>query len=246
MRGIYGFGFHNRRPSEEWLRSVALQMRETLLHRGPDDGGVWTDAPAGLALGHRRLSILDLSAAGQQPMLSECGRWVITYNGEVYNFRELRQELQSLGHTFRGHSDTEVILAAIAEWGVEDAVRRINGMFVFGVWDLERHTLTLARDRVGKKPLYYGWCGDVFLFGSELKAPRAHPDFDPEIGRDALGLFIQYSRIPAPYSIYRRIRKLPAASLLTTVHVGAPFSSFLLVSTGCGRARRPGPLPRLL
>ena len=215
MCGIFGFGFQQRRPPEEWLRSVALKMQTTLQHRGPDDGGVWTDTHAGLALGHRRLSILDLSAAGRQPMLSACGRWVITYNGEVYNFQELRSELESLGHMFRGHSDTEVILAAIAQWGIENAVRRLNGMFAFGVWDQETHTLTLARDRVGKKPLYYGWCGDVFLFGSELKALRAHPDFASEIDRGALGLFLQYSCVPAPYSIYKHLKKLPAASLLS-------------------------------
>jgi asparagine synthase (glutamine-hydrolysing) len=211
----FGFGFQQRRPPEEWLRAVALTMQATLQHRGPDDGGVWTDTPAGLVLGHRRLSILDLSAAGRQPMLSACGRWVITYNGEVYNFQQLRSELKSLGHTFRGHSDTEVILAAIAQWGIENAVRRLNGMFAFGVWDQETHTLTLARDRVGKKPLYYGWCGDVFLFGSELKALRAHPDFEPTIDRSVLGLFLQYSWVPAPYSIYTHVQKLPAASLLS-------------------------------
>ena len=214
MCGIFGFGFQRRRPPEEWLRSVALTMQATLQHRGPDDAGVWTDTHVGLALGHRRLSILDLSAAGRQPMLSACERWMITYNGEVYNFQELRSELENLGHTFRGHSDTEVILAAISEWGVENALQRLNGMFAFGVWDQKERTLTLARDRVGKKPLYYGWCGDVFLFGSELKALRAHPDFEPRIDYGALSLFLQYSWVPAPASIYTHIRKLPAASLL--------------------------------
>lgn len=190
-------------------------MTNTLVHRGPDDFDVWTDSKIGVALGHRRLSILDLSVAGRQPMTSESGRFVITYNGEIYNFRELRRELEDLGHEFRGHSDTEVVLATIVEWGIENALQRLNGMFAFGVWDVEQRTLTLARDRVGEKPLYYGWCGDTFLFGSELKALRAHPSFDPQLDADALGLLIQYSWIPAPYCIYKHIRKLPAGSLLT-------------------------------
>ena len=190
-------------------------MAHQLAHRGPDDSGAWTDVKAGTALGHRRLSILDLSPTGRQPMVSEGGRFVITYNGEVYNFQELRRELEALGHTFRGHSDTEVVLAAIARWGIEEALPRMNGMFAFALWDAHSRTLTLARDRVGKKPLYYGWCGDAFLFGSELKALRVHPNFDPAIDRDALGLFIQYSWIPAPYCIFKNIRKLPAGTFLT-------------------------------
>jgi asparagine synthase (glutamine-hydrolysing) len=204
------------------MRGTALAMAERLRHRGPDDFGVWTDASAGAALGHRRLAIIDLSAAGAQPMLSECGRFVIAYNGEVYNFRELRRELEGAGHKFRGGSDTEVVLAAIREWGVEDALQRMNGMFAFGLWDTVSRCLTLARDRAGKKPLYYGWCGDVFLFGSELKALRAHPEFDSEIDRDALGLFLQYSRIPSPYSIFECVRKLPAGTFLEVTARGSP------------------------
>ena len=197
------------------LQAAVLGMTDTLVHRGPDDGHVWTDAKAGLALGHRRLSILDLSAAGRQPMESPSGRYIIVYNGEIYNFQELRRELAGLGHSFRGHSDTEVFLAAISQWNVEQALRRANGMFAFALWDRKSRTLTLARDRVGKKPLYYGWCGETFLFGSELKSLRAHPDFDHEIDSDALGLLIQHQWIPSPYSIYRRIRKLPAGALVT-------------------------------
>ncbi|MEE8493990.1 MAG: asparagine synthase (glutamine-hydrolyzing), partial [Nitrospirales bacterium] len=200
---------------DDRLRSIVGQMTDRLRHRGPDDADVWTDAKAGVALGHRRLSILDLSSAGLQPMTSACGRYVITYNGEVYNFQELRRELEALGHEFRGHSDTEVVLASIAQWGVEAALPRMNGMFAFGLWDSEDRTLTLARDRVGKKPLYYGWCGDTFLFGSELKALRAHPSFDPQLDIDAVGLFVQYSWIPAPYCIYKHLRKLPPGSLIT-------------------------------
>ncbi len=215
MCGICGILSRNGPAHPDALRAAAMSMTDTLVHRGPDDGHVWSDATAGLALGHRRLSILDLSAAGRQPMESPSGRHIIAYNGEIYNFRELRRELEGLGHSFRGHSDTEVLLAAIGQWDVERALRRANGMFAFALWDRERRTLTLARDRLGKKPLYYGWCGQTFLFGSELKSLRAHPDFDEQIDPDALGLLIQYQWIPSPYSIYRRVRKLPAGTLLT-------------------------------
>jgi asparagine synthase (glutamine-hydrolysing) len=198
-------------------------MTGILAHRGPDDSGLWIDAEVGLALGHRRLSILDLSAAGGQPMASACGRYVIVYNGEIYNFRELRQRLEHHGQTFRGHSDTEVLLAALVYWGVAETLPRLNGMFAFALWNRERRSLTLARDRVGKKPLYYGWGrNDTFLFGSELKALRMHPDFDPEIDRNALGLFVQYSWIPAPYSIYARVRQLPAGTALTVTQETSP------------------------
>ncbi len=214
MCGIAGFLLHDRHLSEERLKAVAAGMTDTIAHRGPDDSGLWTETRAGVALGHRRLSILDLSAAGRQPMVSACGRFVITYNGEIYNFRELGQTLEECGWTFRGHSDTEVVLATISEWGLEQALQRINGMFAFALWDREKQHLSLVRDRVGKKPLYYGWCKGAFVFGSELKALRAYPDFDPKIDRDALGLFIKYSWVPTPYSIYKGIRKLPPGSVL--------------------------------
>jgi asparagine synthase (glutamine-hydrolysing) len=225
MCGICGFVSRERLHGESELRAIVTRMARTLHHRGPDGSGVWTDIKAGLALGHARLSILDLSDAGAQPMVSESGRYVITYNGEVYNFPELRQDLESQGHKFRGHSDTEIVLAALAEWGIEPALQRMNGMFAFGVWDRETRSLTLARDRAGKKPLYYGWCGDVFLFGSELKALRTHQNFDHEIDRDALGLLVKYSRIPAPYCIYKKIRKLPAGSFLTLTAHGSSTTS---------------------
>jgi asparagine synthase (glutamine-hydrolysing) len=214
MCGIAGFRSTGAPHAPERLARIARTMTATLAHRGPDDTDVWLDPEAGLALGHRRLSIIDLTAAGRQPMASACGRYVITYNGEIYNFRALRAELEQRGHAFRGHSDTEVLLAALAQWGVTGALGRLNGMFAFSLWDRQQRCLTLARDRVGKKPLYYGWCGDSFLFGSELKALRAHPAFDATIDRDALGLFIQYSWMPAPYSIYAAIRQLPAGTLL--------------------------------
>lgn len=215
MCGICGILSSDHPVNPDLLRSLALKMTNTLIHRGPDDGHVWIDATAGSALGHRRLSILDLSAAGRQPMESASGRHIIVYNGEIYNFQELRHELEGLGHRFHGHSDTEVLLAAISQWDVEQALRRANGMFAFALWDREKRTLTLARDRMGKKPLYYGWCGKTFLFGSELKSLRAHPDFDDEIDPDALGLLVQHQWIPTPYSIYRHVRKLPAGALLT-------------------------------
>jgi asparagine synthase (glutamine-hydrolysing) len=222
MCGIAGFRSIGTGLAPDSLRRITEAMTATLVHRGPDDADLWIDPDVGLALGHRRLSIIDLSAAGRQPMASPCGRYVITYNGEIYNFRELRAQLAQHGHAFRGHSDTEVLLAALAEWGVAEALGRVNGMFAFALWDRQERRLTLARDRAGKKPLYYGWCADTFLFGSELKALRAHPAFDPTIDRDALGLFIQYSWMPAPYSIYAGIRQLPAGTTLTVEEGGEP------------------------
>ena len=197
------------------MQAVSRRMTDALVHRGPDDVGVWTDSRTGVALGHRRLSIQDLSSQGHQPMASACGRFLIGYNGEVYNFRELRNELEHHGFQFRGHSDTEVLLGAIAEWGLEKTLGQTIGMFAFALWDREQESLTLVRDPVGKKPLYYGWCNNTFLFGSELKALRAHPEFDLPIDPDALGLFIKYSWVPTPYSIYKGIRKLPPGHLIT-------------------------------
>jgi asparagine synthase (glutamine-hydrolysing) len=190
-------------------------MSDTLRHRGPDDGGEWADAAAGIALGHRRLSIIDLSPQGRQPMQSASGRYVITFNGEIYNFKALRRELESLGHSFQGHSDTEVILAAVSQWGLKDALSRFNGMFAFGLWDREERLLHLVRDRLGEKPLYYGRMGRTFLFGSELKALRAHPAFKAEINRNVLALYLRHNYIPAPYSIYEGIYKLPSGTILT-------------------------------
>ncbi len=202
--------------SGEELRFVVAKMTDTLRHRGPDDGGIWVSPDEGIGLGHRRLSIVDLSPTGHQPMFSACGRYVIVFNGEVYNFRELRKELEPEGIGFwRGHSDTEVMLAAISRWGLEAAVQRFNGMFAFALWDRKERVLHLVRDRLGKKPLYYGWMGSTFLFGSELKALRAHRAFTPEINRDALALYLRHSYIPAPYSVFQGIRKLPAGTVLT-------------------------------
>ena len=190
-------------------------MMDPIRHRGPDDSGQWLDAQSGVALGFRRLSILDLTPAGHQPMLSANDRYVIVLNGEVYNFNLLRSELAALGYAFRGHSDTEVVLASICQWGIQEAVKRFNGMFAFALWDSRAHRLTLVRDRLGIKPLYYGWAGNVFLFGSELKALKAHPAFHAEIDRDALALYLRYNYIPAPYTVYTGFRKLMPGTILT-------------------------------
>lgn len=212
MCGITGFLWAG--AGHEQHQEAIERTTETLLHRGPDDRGVWLDAEVGVALGHRRLSILDLSPLGHQPMASACGRYVMVYNGEVYNFRSLRGELEASGHRFRGGSDTEVMLAGFRAWGVGGALARFNGMFAFALWDREERELHLVRDRLGEKPLYYGWCGRAFLFGSELKSLRAHPQFRAETDRGALALYMRYGYIPAPFSIYRGIRKLPAGGWL--------------------------------
>jgi asparagine synthase (glutamine-hydrolysing) len=220
MCGIAGFwDLRGSRDRDEMTRRVE-RMTSSLIHRGPDAGGVWLDPKAGIALGHRRLSILDLSADGSQPMRSRCGRYVISFNGEVYNYRALREELAATGHTFRGTSDTEVMLAAIAEWGLDRALERFNGMFAFALWDAQKRQLHLARDRAGEKPLYYGLLKRALVFGSEMKALRAHPDFDNEIDRGALALYLRHSYIPAPHTIYEGIYKLPAGSSLTIPMAG--------------------------
>jgi asparagine synthase (glutamine-hydrolysing) len=202
MCGISGYIDTARRQGEQELAHTALRMANALQHRGPDDVGIWVDASAGIALGHRRLSILDLSPLGHQPMQSTCGRYVTSFNGEIYNFKELREELERLGHRFRGQSDTEVMLSSMSQWGIESAVTRFNGMFAIAVWDRETRLLHLVRDRMGEKPLYYGWAGKTFLFASELKAIRAHPQFHGVIDRGAVALFMRHNYIPAPYSIY--------------------------------------------
>jgi len=197
------------------LRSVIAAMVRSIRYRGPDDAGDWVDPGAGIALGHARLSILDLSSEGHQPMKSAGGRYLLSYNGEIYNFADLRVELEGVGARFRGHSDTEVMLAAIEAWGPEAAVRRFVGMFAFALWDRERRELHLGRDRVGIKPLYYGWMGSLFAFGSELKVFEQVPGFSGDIDRDALVSFMRLSYVPTPLSIYRWIYKLPPGCLLT-------------------------------
>jgi asparagine synthase (glutamine-hydrolysing) len=227
MCGIAGLIDLSFRSSNEELQDSATRMADTLRHRGPDDEGVWSDAECGIALGFRRLAILDLSAAGQQPMSSTCGRYTIAFNGEIYNFRALRRELEHLGTRFRGHSDTEVLLEGISWWGLQATLKRVNGMFAFALWDHQNHELQLARDRIGEKPLYFGRVGPVFLFGSELKAVRAYPEFQGTINRQALLLYFRYNCIPAPFSIYDTISKLPPATVLTLKATGPDAKSTL-------------------
>ena len=196
-----------------WARR-AEAMAAPMRHRGPDDAGVWTDPAAGVALAHRRLAIVDLSPAGHQPMVSSCGRWVLAYNGEIYNHVELRAELTAAGRSFRGHSDTEVLVEACATWGVEATLRRLNGMFAFAVWDSATRTLTLARDRIGLKPLFWGRFGRLFLFASELKALHAHPGWVPEIDEGSLAAYMRWGHVPGEHCIYRGLHKLLPGQLL--------------------------------
>lgn len=215
MCGITGFLNITNSTSAETLNHLTILMSSAIQHRGPDDSGIWIDPEGSIALGFRRLAILDISPTGHQPMQSADRRFVIIFNGEVYNYRELREELLGLGASFQGTSDTEVMLAAFSQWGVLKAVQRFNGMFVFAVWDCQERTLFLVRDRLGIKPLYYGWQGETLLFGSELKALRAHPAFQADIDRDALTLYLRHNYIPAPHSIYKGIYKLPPGCILT-------------------------------
>ena len=215
MCGFVGcFDLRARDKASDMAQTIDA-MAATLAHRGPDDSGAWVDESAGIALGFRRLSILDLTPTGHQPMVSADGCYVLVLNGEVYNYRELRKELIQAGMTFRGGSDTEVVLAAVVQWGLAAALQRLNGMFAFAMWDRRERQVTLARDRIGIKPLYYGWMGSVLLLGSELKALRAHPAFRGEIDRDALALYMRHNYIVAPYSIYKGVRKLMPGTYLT-------------------------------
>lgn len=190
-------------------------MSDTPACRGPDDCGVWVDPAAGLAFGFRRLAVLELSSPGHQPMVSESGRYAVIFNGKIYNFSDLRSELERLGHIFRGRSDSEVILAAVEAWGVENAVQRFNGMFAVAIWDSVDRALSFARDHLGIKPLYYGRTGDVLFFASELKALRANPAFTPEIDPGSLALYFRHGFIPGSYSIYRGVRKLQPGCIIT-------------------------------
>jgi asparagine synthase (glutamine-hydrolysing) len=209
MCGIVGFLRHAG-SSAAVDEGTIEALTETLIHRGPDDRGVWVDAEAGIAFGHRRLSVLDLSRAGHQPMKSATGRYVLIFNGEIYNHLEIRDELAygQSAPAWRGHSDSETLLAGFERWGVEPVLKKAVGMFAFGLWDRQERTLTLARDRIGEKPLYYGWQRGVFLFGSEVKALRRHPAFRAEIDRDVLAIYMCRGYTVAPYSIYKEIFKL--------------------------------------
>jgi asparagine synthase (glutamine-hydrolysing) len=215
MCGITGFWNLAQLQTRAELMSVVTQMSDIIQHRGPDDSGIWVDEGSGIALGFRRLAIVDLSPTGHQPMFSANERYVIVFNGEVYNYAELKSELALAGCEFRGTSDTEVMLAGISEWGLEKSVARFNGMFAIALWDRRERKLHLIRDRIGVKPLYYGWSGKTLLFGSELKTLTAHPDFKPEVDRQSLTLYLRYGYVPAPHSMYRGVKKLEPGTILT-------------------------------
>jgi asparagine synthase (glutamine-hydrolysing) len=204
------------------LAGHAGRMTASIVHRGPDDSGIWVDERAGVALGFRRLAIVDLSPHGHQPMQSPSGRFIGIFNGEVYNFGEIRRELEACGYRFRGHSDTEVVLAAFERWGIHQGVRRFIGMFAIAVWDTERRELSLLRDRLGKKPLYIYREPGLITFGSELKALFAGPSFDRSIDREALASYLRYLYVPGGRSMFRRAMKLPAAHVLTVSDPALP------------------------
>ncbi len=215
MCGITGFYSFNTDESRAELNVAGKAMSATLTHRGPDSDGLWQDPDMPLLLGHRRLAILDLSGHGAQPMSSSSERYVIAYNGEVYNYPALQKTLEERGVSFKGRSDTEVILAAVEHWGINEVLQKLNGMFAFALWDRKERRLHLVRDRLGKKPLYVGWAGKALVFGSELKALRAHSDFTAELNREAAALFMQYGYVPAPHCIYKNVWSLPAGFRLT-------------------------------
>lgn len=230
MCGIAGFFSPRSTDTRDHLVKLGRSMGDAIAHRGPDGEGVWVHPDLGIVLSHRRLAIVDLSPHGHQPMVSASGRYIAAFNGEIYNFPELRRTLEAEGAApaWRGHSDTEVLLAACELWGIKGAIQRANGMFALAVVDLERQTLVLARDRMGEKPLYYGWQGNSFLFGSELRALRSHPDFVGERDSEAVSLYFRFGYVPTPWSIYRGIRKLEPAHLVEIdctpgrVSIGAP------------------------
>lgn len=205
------------------MTALVGRMALSLAHRGPNDAGAWADAQSGIALGHRRLSIVDLSVEGHQPMHSNIGRYVMAFNGEIYNHLALRAELEVVdsaslsitGSRWHGHSDTETFLAGFEAWGVESTLQKAVGMFAIALWDKQTQTLTLARDRLGEKPLYYGWVNGAFVFGSELKALKAYPSFDAPVCREALSQYLRFMYVPAPRSIYQGIYKLEPGCMLT-------------------------------
>lgn len=222
MCGIVGYW--NKRGAEA---SVVEKMALRIKHRGPDDVGTWLDGNAELALAHRRLSIIDLSQAGHQPMVSPCGRFTLVFNGEIYNHQELRRLLEEEGGEFnwRGHSDTEILLAGLRHWGLKETLQKLNGMFAFALWDETERCLFLARDRMGEKPLYYGTSGGSFMFGSELKSLVVHPHWKGDIDHNALALYMRHSYVPTPWSIYQGINKLPAAHFVVVQEAGQVVSS---------------------
>lgn len=243
ITGIFDLGTQpDSSLGDEALQAITADMTGRLQHRGPDSSGLWSDPDHALVLGHRRLAIVDLSAHGHQPMVSRKQRYVIAYNGEIYNFPEIKRILEDVGHSFVGHSDTEVILAAIEHWGINTALQKINGMFALALWDRKNAELHLLRDRFGKKPLYVGWAGDQIIFASELKAFAAHPAFQAEkqIDKDVLALYMRHSYVPAPYSIFKNVWSLPAGHRVTLkrgrTDIGADLSKSFEVYFNAGGA----------
>ena len=220
MCGLTGFITKSKRFLKIEIDQILSNMNATNIHRGPDSQGLWSDPNSGVWLGHQRLAVIDLTSVGHQPMKSASNRYVIIFNGEIYNHLYLRRAIETARKApkWRGHSDTETLLAAFDAWGIKSTLKKVNGMFAFAVWDKQKAILNLARDRLGEKPLYYGWQGTddnaVFLFSSELQALRKHPIFEPKIDRSSLSLQLRYNYIPSPYSIYEGIKKLPPGSLL--------------------------------
>ena len=248
MCGLVGFVGRAGIRSESALGALIARMTAKLRHRGPDDGGIWVDGHCGVALGHRRLSIIDVSSHGAQPMVSHSGRYLLAYNGEIYNHLELRKELESAGAAvpWRGHSDTETVLAVIERSGLHAALPRLNGMFALALWDRKERRLHLARDRFGEKPLYYAFEQGCFLFASELKALLPHPAFTREIDRGALRAYMRFNYVPAPFTIYRAARKLLPATVLTiavdplsqTISVGDPRAYWSATEVALGARER--------
>src|SRR5271155_5246070 len=220
MCGIAGILNTEAASDGHSLRRLSTSMAAALEHRGPDDAGSWVDESAGIALAHRRLEVVGLGAQGHQPMQSDSGRWVISYNGELYNAPAVRARLSSAGVSFRGSSDTEVLVAGLDRWGLLDTLDRVEGMFAFAAWDTGSRCLYLVRDRFGEKPLYYGWTGGRFVFASELKALHAIPTFQAVVDRDAVAQFLRLNCVPAPSCIYRGFAKLRPGSLVT-IEAGA-------------------------
>lgn len=224
MCGLAGFFHRNSQRSSDDLRSICQAMGDCILHRGPDDFGVFVDEPCGVGFAFRRLAIIDTSPLGHQPMPSHSGRFEVMLNGEVYNFARIRQKLEEHGKLppLRGGSDTEIICAAIEAWGVAKAIQEFIGMFAIVVWDREQKELHIIRDRVGVKPLYLARFGNTFMYASELKSLRAHPEFRAEIDREALALYVRFGYVPSPYSIYKNVTKVQTGSIVTIPLSGEP------------------------
>jgi asparagine synthase (glutamine-hydrolysing) len=222
MCGIAGIFDSAASNGAERLGLLAATMAATLFHRGPDDSGLWVNAGAGIALGHRRLAVIELGVGGAQPMVSAGERWVLAYNGEIYNHREVRRRLENSGTRFRSGSDTEVLLAAVEQWGIDQALEACEGMFALALWDQRDRQLHLVRDRFGEKPLYYGWIGKLFAFGSELKALRVVPGFSAALDRRAVARDLRHNCIPAPDTIYQGVRKLLPGHLVTVMPRSTP------------------------